>query len=162
MSFLCDFILLMRWVDPRLKFYNLVDTYALNSLSVNKQLELWTPVLSFPNARQAEEQRWKLGFGYFLENSTIKANIKYQCKSWQQYEGKEIKGCPKNWQHVIQGVKVVMLGRQNERNSSYVRLGHTSIFGLCFMSVCLMKSNFNIFFFDCIFILPKSSFSISC
>ena len=61
MSFLCDFILLMRWVDPRLKFYNLVDTYALNSLSVNKQLELWTPVLSFPNARQAEEQRWKLG-----------------------------------------------------------------------------------------------------
>ena len=67
MSFLCDFILLMRWVDPRLKFYNLVDTYALNSLSVNKQLELWTPVLSFPNARQAEEQRWKLGFGFFRE-----------------------------------------------------------------------------------------------
>ena len=40
-----------------------------------------------------------------------------------------------------QGVKVVMLGRQNERNSSYVRLAHTSIFGLCLMSVCLMKSN---------------------
>ena len=40
-----------------------------------------------------------------------------------------------------QGVKVVMLGRQNERNSGYVMLAHTSIFGLCFMSVCLMKSN---------------------
>ena len=40
-----------------------------------------------------------------------------------------------------QGVKVVTLGRQNDRNSSYVRLAHTSIFGLCFMSVCLMKSN---------------------
>ena len=40
-----------------------------------------------------------------------------------------------------QGVKVGTLGRQNERNSSYVRLAHTSIFGLCFMSVCLMKSN---------------------
>ena len=40
-----------------------------------------------------------------------------------------------------QGVKVVTLGRQNERNSSYNRLAHTSIFGLCFMSVCLMKSN---------------------
>ena len=39
------------------------------------------------------------------------------------------------------GVKVVTLGRQNKRNSSYVRLAHTSIFGLCFMSVCLMKSN---------------------
>ena len=40
-----------------------------------------------------------------------------------------------------QGVKVGSLGRQNERNISYVRLAHTSIFGLCFMSVCLMKSN---------------------
>ena len=40
-----------------------------------------------------------------------------------------------------QGVKVGTFGRQNERNSSYVRLTHTSIFGLCFMSVCLMKSN---------------------
>ena len=40
-----------------------------------------------------------------------------------------------------QGVKVGTLGRQNERNSSYIRLAHTSIFGLCFMSVCLMKSN---------------------
>ena len=42
-----------------------------------------------------------------------------------------------------QGVKVGMLGRQNESNSSYVRLAHTSIFGLCFMSVCLTKSNCN-------------------
>ena len=35
-----------------------------------------------------------------------------------------------------------MLGRKNEKNSSYVRLSHTSIFGFCFMPVCLMKSNF--------------------
>ena len=40
-----------------------------------------------------------------------------------------------------QGAKVGILGRQNERNSSYDRLTHTSIFGLCFMSLCLMKSN---------------------
>ena len=31
-----------------------VDTYTLNSLSNAKQLQLWTPILSFPNARQAE------------------------------------------------------------------------------------------------------------
>ena len=31
-----------------------------------------------------------------------------------------------------QGVKVGTLGRQNERNRSYVRLAHTSIIGLCF------------------------------
>ena len=39
------------------------------------------------------------------------------------------------------GAKVGTLGRQNERDSCYVRLAHTSIFCLCFMSVCLMKSN---------------------
>ena len=54
MSFLCDYVLLMRWVDPRLQFYNLVDTYALNSLSASKQSQLWVPTLGFPNARQAE------------------------------------------------------------------------------------------------------------
>ena len=43
--------------------------------------------------------------------------------------------------HTVQGVKVGTLGRQIERNSSYVWLAHTSIFGLCFMSVCLIKSN---------------------
>ena len=41
----------------------------------------------------------------------------------------------------LQGANVVMLGKQNESNSSYVRLAHTSIIGFCFMSVCLMKSN---------------------
>ena len=40
-----------------------------------------------------------------------------------------------------QGAKVGMLGRQNEWNSSYVRLAHTFIFSLCFMSVSQMKSN---------------------
>ena len=44
-------------------------------------------------------------------------------------------------QKLIQGVKVGMLGRQNERNSSYVRLAQTSIFDLCFMSVSLTKWN---------------------
>ena len=49
-----------------------------------------------------------------------------------------------------QGVKVKMLGRQNERNNSYVWLVHTSIFGLCFIfslpnEIKLLL--FNIFFF---------------
>ena len=38
-----------------------------------------------------------------------------------------------------QGVKA--LGRQNERKFFYDMLALTSIFGLCFMSVCLIKSN---------------------
>ena len=41
-----------------------------------------------------------------------------------------------------QGAKVGTLGRQNERHSSYVRLAHTSKFGLCFMLVCQIKSNY--------------------
>ena len=42
---------------------------------------------------------------------------------------------------INQGTKVGTLGRQNERNSSYVRLAHISISVFCFRSVCLMKSN---------------------
>ena len=40
-----------------------------------------------------------------------------------------------------QGVKARTLGRQNERNFCYARLALTSIFGLCFVAVCLIKSN---------------------
>ena len=54
LSFLADFVLLMKWADPRLKFANLRDTAEFNSLSLNLQLNIWTPKLSFPNARQAE------------------------------------------------------------------------------------------------------------
>ena len=39
------------------------------------------------------------------------------------------------------GLKVRTLGRQNERNFANDWLALTSIFGLCFMSVCLIKSN---------------------
>lgn len=35
-------------------FQNLRDTVELNSLSLQTQLGLWAPLLSFPNARQAE------------------------------------------------------------------------------------------------------------
>ena len=49
-----------------------------------------------------------------------------------------------------QGVKARMLGRQNDRNKSYVSLAHTSIFGL-FFYVSLPNEIklllFNIFFF---------------
>jgi len=54
LSFVADFILLMRWVDPRLNFLNLRNRDALNSLSKTVQTQVWAPVLNFPNARQAE------------------------------------------------------------------------------------------------------------
>lgn len=54
LSFLADFVLLMKWADPRLVFANLRDKIELNSLSLKLQTSIWTPTLSFPNARQAE------------------------------------------------------------------------------------------------------------
>ena len=42
---------------------------------------------------------------------------------------------------VAQGAKAVLLGRQNERNVGKYRLALTFVFGLCFMSVYLIKSN---------------------
>jgi len=54
LSFISDFILLMRWADPRLEYFNLRDVDTLNSLSKEVQSKIWAPALSFPNARQAE------------------------------------------------------------------------------------------------------------
>lgn len=54
LSFVADFILLMRWVDPRLEYNNLRDADTLNSLGKEVQSKIWVPALSFPNARQAE------------------------------------------------------------------------------------------------------------
>jgi hypothetical protein len=49
-----DFILLMKWSDPRLIFANLLDLVDLNSLSEQNMNQLWVPTLSFSNGRQAE------------------------------------------------------------------------------------------------------------
>ena len=54
LSFAADFILLMRWADPRLEFLNLRDQDDLNTLGEKVQKKLWAPTLNFPNARQAE------------------------------------------------------------------------------------------------------------
>jgi len=54
LSFVSDFILLSRWADPRLVYYNLRDVDTLNSLGKDVQSKIWAPALNFPNARQAE------------------------------------------------------------------------------------------------------------
>lgn len=54
LSYTSDFILLIKWIDPRLVFYNLRDQYDMNALSKSIQAKIWAPALSFPNARQAE------------------------------------------------------------------------------------------------------------
>ena len=37
LSYTVDFILLMQWIDPRLRFYNLREQYDLNALSKTVQ-----------------------------------------------------------------------------------------------------------------------------
>ena len=51
LSFEADFDLTMNWVDPRLNFYDLQGDTSLNSLSKRLQLDIWSPTLSFTNAK---------------------------------------------------------------------------------------------------------------
>ena len=51
-----------------------------------------------------------------------------------------------------------MLGRQNERNFCYDRLALTSIFGLCFMWVYLIKSNCYSLIYSSLVIFPSHFF----
>ena len=51
LSFTADFVLTMMWVDPRLSFYDLRGATDLNTLSNALQLSIWSPVLSFTNAK---------------------------------------------------------------------------------------------------------------
>jgi len=46
-----DFVMSMRWVDPRLTYYDLRGRTDLNSLSKTMQTLIWTPTLGFTNAK---------------------------------------------------------------------------------------------------------------
>jgi len=51
LSFTADFYLNMRWVDPRLTFYDLRGVTDLNSLNYKVQGNIWSPKLGFTNAK---------------------------------------------------------------------------------------------------------------
>ena len=82
------------------------------------------------------------------------SNKMYQCSRNEPLNQKHFDiwhktNCPLIFLHYFwgpmpftQGVKARTLSRQNERNFCYVRLALTSIFGLCFVPVCLIKSNY--------------------
>ncbi|XP_023336040.1 uncharacterized protein LOC111707216 [Eurytemora carolleeae] len=54
LNYLVDFVLSMRWNDPRLNYRNLKQLYDLNALPMNIMEKMWTPQLGFPNGLQAE------------------------------------------------------------------------------------------------------------
>ncbi|XP_023331567.1 uncharacterized protein LOC111703755 [Eurytemora carolleeae] len=49
--FTADFVLSMRWHDPRLKFTDLREDTYLNKLSSNTQARIWSPSIGYSNAR---------------------------------------------------------------------------------------------------------------
>ena len=51
LSYSSDFELLMRWVDPRLTFFDLRELTELYSLSSRIQSGIWSPKLGFTNAK---------------------------------------------------------------------------------------------------------------
>ena len=53
-TYLVDFVLSMRWIDPRLEYRNLKEIYYLNSIPLDIMLGMWIPEMSMPNALQAE------------------------------------------------------------------------------------------------------------
>jgi len=53
-TYLVDFVISMRWIDPRLNYKNLKDVYYLNSLALDVMSRMWIPEMSLPNALQAE------------------------------------------------------------------------------------------------------------
>ena len=46
-----DFVLTMRWRDPRLEWYDLRGATDLNTLNREDQSRIWSPTLSFTNAK---------------------------------------------------------------------------------------------------------------
>ena len=53
-TYLVDFIISMRWNDPRLTFKNLKPIYYLNAIPFYVVEKMWVPEMSMPNALQAE------------------------------------------------------------------------------------------------------------
>ena len=72
----------------------------------------------------------------FESSSVTWLEIRY-VRKWK-WNFRELNGWWKK-HYSRQGVKARTLGKQNERNFCYDWLALTSIFGLCFVSVCLIK-----------------------
>ena len=53
-TYLVDFVISMRWLDPRLSYKNLKEIYYLNAIPFDVVQKIWVPDMSMPNALQAE------------------------------------------------------------------------------------------------------------
>ena len=53
-TYLVDFVISMRWLDPRLTYKNLKEIYYLNAIPFQVVQNMWIPEMSLPNALQAE------------------------------------------------------------------------------------------------------------
>ena len=53
-TYLVDFVISLRWLDPRLTYRNLKETFYLNAIPFDVVQKMWIPEMSMPNALQAE------------------------------------------------------------------------------------------------------------
>ncbi|XP_069982164.1 uncharacterized protein [Penaeus vannamei] len=51
MELILDMSVALRWVDPRLTYYNLKVDNVLNTLTLNNLLDIWSPEVAFSNAK---------------------------------------------------------------------------------------------------------------
>ncbi|XP_042877696.1 glycine receptor subunit alpha-4-like [Penaeus japonicus] len=51
MELILDMSVTLRWVDPRLTYYNLKVDNVLNTLTLNDLLDIWSPEVAFSNAK---------------------------------------------------------------------------------------------------------------
>ena len=101
------------------------------------QLRFSTNVLAFNNKKNIVvlvtlTTAWILGLGHVINIYFLSLSIKVFLHNFYFNLSSS---------SMEQRVKAKLLGRQNEKNFCYDMLALTSIFGLCFMSVYLIKSN---------------------
>ena len=111
------------------------------------QLRFSTNVLAFNNKKNIVvlvtlTTAWILGLGHVINIYFLSLSIKVFLHNFYfNLSSSSMEQRVKAKTLGRQGVKAKLLGRQNEKNFCYDMLALTSIFGLCFMSVCLIKSN---------------------
>ena len=90
MSLTVDFVMDLTWFDGRLSFYNLKESRALNSLSLEEMKALWIPTTVFVNS---PGNTFSLvddsTESYVLRNGTPSLNTREENKETRVYQGDE-------------------------------------------------------------------------
>ena len=90
-----EVILTVSWIDRNLNFKNLNKDWTLNALSLDEMKSIWTPKLTFNNARDPDLRLFRASFGdehtngyiRLLENAESKISPLSELKNYRRYKG---------------------------------------------------------------------------